>query len=206
MVDGQLRTFGVTDRAILAAFAKIPREKFVEPSFASFAYLDRSVPALKGAGRLLIPPMTLARLIQAAEAQPGDKALEIASGSGYGAAIMAEIGASVIAVETAAASEGLKALLGDESRVHIVIGDLAAGAPARQPYDIILLNGAFETIPDALLEQLAEGGRLVGVDASFPAPKAALFERIGGATSRRTLFDASAPKLEAFQRRPQFAF
>lgn len=206
MVQSQLRTCDVTNQAVLAAFARIPREAFVAPAFASLAYLDRNVPALGARDRLLLAPMTLARLIQAANVQPGEKALDVAGGSGYSAAVLASLGARVVALE---ADEGAiaaaKRLLATEKSIEILAGDLAEGAAAG-PFDVILVNGAFERSPEKLLSQLAEGGRLVGVDASYGAPKAILIEWIDGVTSRRVLFDATAPRLDAFRKMPSFAF
>ena len=205
MVDGQLRTCDVTNQMVLAAFARLPRETFVAPDFASLAYLDRDAPALGARDRLLLAPMTLARLIQAASVQPGEAALDVAGGSGYSAAILANLGARVVALESdAGAVAAARRLLASERSVEIVAGDLAEGAGG--PFDVILINGAFESAPEKLLKLLAEGGRLVGVDASYGAPKAILIERISGQTSRRALFDVTAPRLEAFRKAPSFAF
>ncbi len=206
MVDGQLRTCEVTNQAVLAAFARLARETFVSPDFASFAYLDRDVPALGARDRLLLAPMTLARLIQAANVQPDHVALDVAGGSGYSAAVLASLGARVVALESDAGSvAAARRLLAGERSVAIVAGDLAAGA-AGGPFDTIVINGAFESAPEKLLSLLADGGRLVGVDASYGAPKAILIERISGKTSRRALFDVTAPVLEAFRKAPSFAF
>jgi protein-L-isoaspartate(D-aspartate) O-methyltransferase len=90
--------------------------------------------------------------------------------------------------------------------VETAVGDLAEGVPAKAPFDVILVNGAFESSPDKLIAQLADGGRLVGVDASFPSPKAVIIEKIGDAVSRRTLFDARAPRLAGFAPAAQFVF
>ncbi len=206
MVDGQLRTWDVTDQAVLAAFAQIAREAFVAPAFVSLAYLDRQVPALGASERLLLAPMVLAKLIQAAAVRPGERALDVAGGSGYGASILSNLGAEVVVLESdAGAAAAARTLLAVRASVKVVVGDLAEGAPGR-PFDVIVVNGAFERSPAALLDQLAAGGRLVGVDASFGAPKAVLIERIGAVTSRRILFDATAPILRAFTPSPSFAF
>jgi protein-L-isoaspartate(D-aspartate) O-methyltransferase len=133
-------------------------------------------------------------------------ALDVAGGSGYGAAILAALGAEVTILE---AEEGAVAsartLTPSGATIDFVVGDLAAGVAGRS-FDVILVNGAFEEIPDKLLSQLRDDGRLVGVDASFRSPKAVLIEKVGGVASRRILFDAAAPKLEAFRRAPSFAF
>jgi len=206
MIDSQLRPSGVNDLAVLAAFAEIPREVFVEPSFASLAYVDSDAPALKGGGRMLLAPATLGRLIEGAAPRAGERVLDVAGGSGYGASVLARLGAQVVALETAECGQGAKTLLAGLDGIETVAGDLAAGAPAKAPFDIVLVNGAFEVWPERLIGQLAEGGRLVGLDASFPAPKAVLIEKAGGATSRRTLFDAAGPRLEGFRQPPKFAF
>jgi protein-L-isoaspartate(D-aspartate) O-methyltransferase len=206
MVEGQLRTSGVTDLPLLAAFGATPREAFVEANYASLAYSDGEAPALQGGGRRLMAPTTLARLMQAAKPQPGDRALEVAGGSGYGASLLARLGAHVVALETAEAGQGAKIALAGQVGIELVAGDSASGAPTQAPFDVILVNGAFEMWPEKLVEQLAEGGRLVGVDASFPAAKAVLIEKAGGAATKRLLFDASAPRLEAFRRPSHFAF
>jgi protein-L-isoaspartate(D-aspartate) O-methyltransferase len=206
MVDGQLRTCDVTDLALLAAFDSIPRETFVAPANASLAYLDRQVLALGSNERLLLAPMVLARLIQAAHVRPGDKALDVAGGSGYSALILGALQAQVTALESdEGAFAAAKTLTADSPLVTMVAGPLAEAAPGG-PFDVILVNGAFERSPNELLDQLAPGGRLVGVDGSLGAPKAVLIERIGGESSRRVLFDAAAAKLAAFSLLPTFAF
>ncbi|MGA2043477.1 MAG: protein-L-isoaspartate O-methyltransferase [Roseiarcus sp.] len=206
MVEGQLRACDVTDLAVLAAFGRIPREAFVAPAFASLAYADRQIPALGAHGRALLAPMVLARLVQAAGVRAGDRALDVAGGSGYGAMILAALGAEVVALESDAdAAAQAKALTAGAAGVASVVGDFATPAPGG-PFDLILVNGAFGRSPDELLDQLAAGGRLVGVDSSLGAPKAVLIERVGGVASRRVLFDAAAPNLEAFSPHPSFAF
>jgi protein-L-isoaspartate(D-aspartate) O-methyltransferase len=206
MVDGQLRTCDVTDQAVLSAFARLPRESFVAPAFASLAYLDRDAPALGAHDRLLLAPMALAKLVQAASVRPGDKALDVAGGSGYSAAILASIGAQVVALENdSGAIAAAKALLASESLIEFVSGDLADGVVGRS-FDVILLNGAFDGVPEKLIAQLADNGRFVAVDASSGAPKAVLIEMKGGVPSRRILFGANAVALPAFRRKVGFAF
>jgi protein-L-isoaspartate(D-aspartate) O-methyltransferase len=207
MVDGQLRTFEVTDQAVIAAFNEEPREMFVEPRLASVAYCDGEVPALGGSGRMLLPPMILARLIQALTVRPGEKILDVAGGSGYGAAILARLGASVVALDSdAGAVAAAKAMFGGRPDITHVVGPLGDGVAAKAPFAAILVHGAFQTMPEKLLAQLGDGGRLVGIDASEGAGRAVLVERINGASSRRVLFGASAPALEAFRAPAEFAF
>jgi len=207
MVNGQLRTCDVTDVSVLAAFLDVPRERFVAPSLAKLAYVDRDVPAANSDARGLLAPRTLARLLQAAEIAPGERALDVGGGAGYSAALLQQLGASVVAVESdrPAAQFARQALAGCAG-VEIIDGDLAAGAPGRAPFDVILVNGAFETTPDVLLGQLAAGGRLVGVDAREGAPHGVLIEKLAAGFSERSLFDGAAPLLEAFRRAPRFVF
>ena len=207
MVDGQLRVGGVTDLALLAAFLDTPREAFVAPAQAGLAYLDSDQPSLGSSRRRLLAPLTLARLLQAAMVAPGDRALDVAGGSGYSAAIVERMGASVVALESdAGAADAARRALAGHAGIEVVEGDLASGAQGKGPFDVILVNSAFETRPDALIAQLAEGGRLVGVEARPGAQEAVLIEKSGAGISRRTLFETRVATIEAFRRAPSFAF
>lgn len=207
MVNGQLRVGGVNDQSVLAAFLDTPRESFVAAGQAGFAYLDCDQPALGSSGRRLLAPLTLARLLQAAAVAPGERALDVAGGSGYSAAILEQLGASVVALESdAGAAEAARRALAGHVGIEVVEGDLAAGARGKGPFDVILVNGAFESRPDALIAQLADGGRLVGIEARAGAQEAALIEKSGAGISRRTLFETRAATIEAFRPAPSFAF
>ena len=207
MVNGQLRTGDVVDHEVLAAFLDVPREKFVAPGFAALAYLDRETPALGAKTRRLLPPLTLARMLQAAGVNAGDRALDVGGGSGYGAALLNFMGAKVVALESdpGAAAAAREALSGRENAT-VVEGPLDAGAEPHGPFDVIVVEGAFRVSPDALLAQLADGGRMVGVDAIMGAPQAALYEKRGGGVSRRALFETAADTLDGFQPGVSFAF
>jgi len=207
MVNGQLRTGDVVDHEVLAAFLDVPREKFVAPGFAALAYLDREMPALGTKRRRLLPPLTLARMLQAAGVNAGERALDVGGGSGYGAALLAFMGAKVVALESdpGAAAAAREALSGREN-VTVVEGPLDAGAKPLAPFDVILVEGAFRVSPDALFAQLADRGRLVGIDAIMGAPQAALYEKRAGGVSRRALFETAADTLDGFQPEVSFAF
>jgi protein-L-isoaspartate(D-aspartate) O-methyltransferase len=207
MVNGQLRTGDVVDKEVLAAFLETPRERFVTPALAPLAYLDRETPARGAKRRRLLRPLTLARMLQAAAVTAGDRALDVGGGSGYGAALLDFLGARVVAIESEpGAVAAARELLAGRDRVTIIEGSLEAGAPDRGPFDVIVIEGAFRIQPDALLSQLADGGRLVGVDAVMGASQAALYERKGRAMSRRALFEAGADTLDGFQPAAGFAF
>jgi protein-L-isoaspartate(D-aspartate) O-methyltransferase len=205
MVNGQLRTGGVVDKAVLAAFLETPRQRFVKPEHEALAYLDRELPARGAKARRLLAPMVLARLLQAAGVAAGDRALDVAGGSGYGAAILAAMGAKVVLLESdAGAAERAKVELHD--RVNVIIGQLDTGAAGLGPFDLIVVEGAFGVFPDRLFALLADPGRLVGVDASSAQSQAVIYEKIGGAISRRALFETKADLLDGFQPQVSFAF
>jgi protein-L-isoaspartate(D-aspartate) O-methyltransferase len=210
MVDSQLRPSDVTDQELLAAMLEIPRERFVPAGLAGVAYLDRDLPV--DPKRALLKPMVLARMIQAAGLQTGERVLDVACGTGYSSAILARLSASVTALEDDAdrarrCGEIFAQLtpLGT-GNVVAVGGPLEAGWPAGAPYDVILVNGACETEPHGLIRQLAEGGRLIAVMGTGPIGKATLFRKDHGEIGSRPLFDAAAPALPAFAKAPAFVF
>jgi protein-L-isoaspartate(D-aspartate) O-methyltransferase len=210
MVDSQLRTFDVNDVPLLDAMENIPRERFVLPGQENLAYIDQNIPVSEGAERrFMLSPMVLARMIQALEISPAMKALDIAGGLGYSSAVLAELGAEVVAVESdeamaAAARERLAGM--GAQKVKVVAGSLDQGAPDHAPFDAILINGSVDVDPETLLGQLAEGGRLVCIQGRGRSAKAMLHVRAGNAFGRRSLFDAAAPTLPAFQSEPGFVF
>ena len=199
MVDCQLRTFDVNDNAVLDAFDTVPREAFVPRGREPFAYIDQTLSFGEAGGepRCMPAPMVLARMIQALRIRPGVAALDVASGTGYAAAIMAQLGAQVTALESVPdLAATARAQLG--AKAEVVEGPLAAGAPQRAPFDVILINGRVEVRPQALLDQLKDDGRLVCVMGPHRNAKVTLFVRAGDAFGARPLFDASLPGLDAF--------
>jgi protein-L-isoaspartate(D-aspartate) O-methyltransferase len=146
-------------------------------------------------------------LLQSAAVAPGERVLDVAGGSGYSAALLDCLGASVVAVESdRGALQFAREALAGRAGVEVVEGELASGAPAKGPFDVILVNGAFETTPRALLDQLSSSGRLVGVDARTGSPRGAIIDKSQVGFSERSLFDAKADVLEAFRRTPGFVF
>jgi protein-L-isoaspartate(D-aspartate) O-methyltransferase len=210
MVDGQIRTSDVTDLRVLAAFGEVPRERFVPPRRQALAYLDLDAPLDEAGGaRRLIKPMVLAKLIQAADIGEGDRVLDVACATGYASAILARLAATVVALEEDAAladaAASTLAALGARN-VKVVGGALPAGWPREAPYDVILVNGSAEIVPQALLDQLADGGRLVGVVGRAPIGKGTVYRRSGTHVSAHPEFDAVAPPLPGFAKPPAFVF
>jgi protein-L-isoaspartate(D-aspartate) O-methyltransferase len=209
MVESQIRTNKVRDHRLLDALDEVPREAFVPQERRGIAYNDEDLPL--GGGRYLMEPMVLARLIQAAEVMPGDLVLDAAAGSGYSAAILSHMAATVVALEpdetlAESSSEALGEL--ELDGVVVVKGDLRDGYAKQAPYNVIILAAAVSEVPKALLDQLADGGRLVTVlrdDAQVPG-QAALFRKAGEVVSHRALFDANTPVLPGFERVKGFVF
>lgn len=205
MVDGQVRTADVTDLRIIDAMLATERERFVPPAAAALAYLDLDLPL--GGGRCLLKPMVLAKLIQAADIDPTDHVLDAGCATGYGAAILARVAGSVVALEEDAKLAAFAgAALGGLPNVTMAAGPIVAGWERAAPYDVVLLEGASEVVPQALCRQLKDGGRLLCVYGSGPGAKATLYCRSGDDFGGRPLFDAAAALLPGFARQPVFAF
>jgi len=210
MVDGQVRTADVTDLRLLAAMEDVARERFVPPEQAALAYLDRDVPVSAGGTRpvrYLLKPMVLSKLIQEAAISPADRVLDVGCASGYSSAVLARLAGSVVALEEdRALAAAAERALAEVANVKVVCGPLVTGWPLEEPYDVIVMQGATEVAPDALLRQLKDGGRLVCVFGTGPQRKATLYLRSNGETSGRPFFDAAASLLPGFVRKPAFVF
>jgi protein-L-isoaspartate(D-aspartate) O-methyltransferase len=183
---------------------------FLPPGLRALAYADEDVPL--GNGRYLVEPMVLARLIQTLQPQPEDKALVVASGAGYGSALLARLVKSVVAVESDAGLAGSAEQTIRElgiANVRQVIGRMEDGHAAEGPYDVILIEGAVQHVPATIVAQLAEGGRLGTVIAAASAGVlgvAHLMVKEGGVASGRPIFDAGTPALPGFATPPRFTF
>jgi protein-L-isoaspartate(D-aspartate) O-methyltransferase len=210
MVDGQVRPSDVTDIRILDAMLTVPRELFVPENRRALAYLDLNLDISEGgsAKRFLIQPAVSAKMLQAADIKNTDNVLVAGCATGYTAALVARIAPRVTATETdaehAAMARNVLAQLGQN--VTFRAAAPADGDPANAPYDVIVLDGATEIVPDRLYGQLAEGGRLVGIFAITQPPRACIVTRYHGDFGNRSLFDASVPVLPGLERLPAFVF
>jgi protein-L-isoaspartate(D-aspartate) O-methyltransferase len=208
MVDCQIRTSDVTDLRVIAAFLEVARERFVPAARQAIAYLDRDVP-VNDAGRALLKPMVLAKLVQAAGIAATDHVLDVGCATGYSSAVLGRLAARVVALEEDAAlgaTAGAALAASRAGNVTVVTGALSAGWPGSAPYDAILLQGATEIVPDSLLGQLKEGGRLLAVLGSGPMGKATIWRMAGTRATPQPLFDAAAPLLPGFAKAPAFVF
>ncbi|HXL99892.1 MAG TPA: protein-L-isoaspartate O-methyltransferase [Rhizomicrobium sp.] len=207
MVESQIRANDVTDVRVQAALGAVLRERFVPAVRRGTAYVDAAVELV--AGRYLLEPRSFAKLLQLAEILPGDKVLDVGCATGYSTAVLAKIAQHVIGLEQDAdlvriASDMIPAV--GAANVQVIQGGLAQGYPAGAPYDVILINGAVEQVPEALLAQLAEGGRLVTVIQQGAQGRATVFLRQDGHVGHRAAFDAAAPILAGFRQPAGFVF
>lgn len=207
MVDGQVRPSDVTAYPIIAAMLAVPREDYVPASLRSVAYLGEHIPLL--ANRVVLDPRVFAKLLDVLHVGPRDLVLDIGCGLGYSTAVLAHMAEAVIAVEEDAklaqdAEAGLSAHGVDNALVHH--GALASGCAEHGPYDAILLEGAIETLPEAIEAQLKHGGRIAAifVDGGFGQARIGTKTDVGIAWRR--VFDASAPVLPGFERAKAFEF
>ncbi len=208
MVEGQLRTNRVTDSRLLAVLSDLPRQIFVPPGLASVAYVDESLKIAPD--RYLLEPLALSRLVQEAGIEPGDKTLVIGAGTGYSTAVVANLAASVVALECdPELARRAKANLADLAIANatVVQGPLEQGWAAGALYDVILIDGMIAKLPALIAGQLADHGRLVTIRSQEGRCGAGmLYCKLGGPVSGRVLFDATAPYLPGFAPEPAFAF
>jgi protein-L-isoaspartate(D-aspartate) O-methyltransferase len=207
MVDGQVRTADVTDLDLIAAMQTVPRERFVPAALAEQAYRDGDIAI--GGGRVLLKPMVLAKLIQAAQVGSASHVLDVGCGTGYSSAVLARVAGSVVALEQDEAlaqhAKATLAAIGGGS-VTVATAPLTAGWPAAAPYDVILLNGATEVVPEVLGGQLKPDGRLACIFGRGPIGKAMIYRLAEGHLVGRPVFDAAAPLLPGFVAAPAFVF
>jgi protein-L-isoaspartate(D-aspartate) O-methyltransferase len=213
MVDSQIRTADVTHRPLIAAIEELPREKFLPEAVKPFAYSDQhlSVGRIEASGeeRYSLCPILIARMVQAVDPVQGAKVLHVACGTGYASGIFAKLGADVVALdEDAGIIASAQAALASTgiSGAKAIVGPLSEGTVANSPFDVIFIEGAYEREPTNLVAQLAEGGRIIGVEGTGRAGQVMLQVKTGGVLTGRAVFDASAPLLARFAAEPEFAF
>ncbi|TYC50378.1 protein-L-isoaspartate O-methyltransferase [Rhodobacterales bacterium] len=210
MVDTQLRTNDVTDHRILDAMEVVPRERFVPASKKAVAYIDEDLPiGSSGSGRVLMKPHIFGKLVQLAAIREDEIVLVVGAGTGYSAAVISKLAASVVALEEneelAKTASEILIDLGIENAV-VVDGPLVKGYPAEGPYDVVLVDGAVEVVPDALKNQLKPDGRMAVIEGQGGAGVARLYQKSGETASARFGFNASVTLLPEFRKADEFEF
>jgi protein-L-isoaspartate(D-aspartate) O-methyltransferase len=200
MVENQLRPQGVTDARVLIAMGEIERERFLPAHTRPLAYVDRAVAI--GSGRFLPAPAVLGQLLTQMMAQPGERALVVGAGTGYSAAVLAHMGLDVVALEC----PGELAAQAREAGLTVAEGPLEAGYRKGAPYQQILIDGAVEYIPEAIVEQLADGGRLGTALADRGITRLIVGRKAGIAFGYLSVGDAGVPLLPGFSRPKAFTF
>lgn len=210
MVDSQILPNKVTDPRIIDSMATLPRESFVPENRRSTSYVDEALSV--GDNRYLMEPMVVARLLQLAEPGEEDLALIIGCATGYTAAVLAGmIGTAVVVESNAAMAENASQILSDLGidNVAVMEGALIEGYPKQGPYDVIVFDGAVPEVPQAIIDQLAEGGRLVAVVGGGDDKTmghVVIMTRYHGVVSSTDMFQAGTPMLPGFETSAGFSF
>jgi protein-L-isoaspartate(D-aspartate) O-methyltransferase len=199
MVDTQVRPSDVTKFPIIDAMLTVPRELYVPEGKREAAYMGENLELV--AGRVMLEARTLAKLLDALNIQPGELVLDLGAGLGYSTAVIARLAEAVIGVEEDAtlAADAQKRLAEENvDNAHILAGPLRAGSTKHGPYDVIMIEGAVEVVPDAIVAQLKDGGRIGCLFMEGALGVARIGWKQGGTISWRFLFNASAPVLPGF--------
>ncbi len=205
MVDTQVRPADVTKFPIIDAMLSVPREAFLPRSLREAAYIGENIDL--GGGRVMLEPRTLAKMLDVLDVQANELVLDLGCGYGYSAAVIARMAEAVVAVEDqdALRSEA-QSVLAEQSADNVIVqeGLLAAGAQEHGPFDVILIEGAVEHLPDTLLQQLKEGGRIACLFAEGALGVVRIGYKLDGQMSWRFAFNAGAPVLAGFERHAAF--
>ncbi|WEX07228.1 protein-L-isoaspartate O-methyltransferase [Chelativorans sp. AA-79] len=213
MIEGQLRTQDVTSVPLIQAVREIPREVFVPGRRKSLAYMDEDLEVAAASGespaRYLMEPARFGKMVQLAAIKPSDLVLDIGCATGYSTAVLSKIASFVVALECdPSLAETASSLLAELDCVNttVVTGPLEKGHVEEAPYDVIFIGGAVDYVPDSLLDQLAEGGRLVVVIGQGNAARVHFFVKEDGVVSSRTEFNAAVKPLPGFKLEKGFVF
>ena len=205
MVDTQVRPSDVTKFPVIDAMLAVPREVYVPPERREAAYVGENLTLAPG--RVMLDPRTLAKMLDALDLLPSEAVLDIGCGLGYSSAVTARMAAAVVAVEeNPAMADEAEATLAAQGvdNASVVTGPLAEGAPRHGPYDVILIQGGVETVPQAILDQLRPGGRIAALFMNGPLGVVRIAHSSASGLSWRDVFHAAAPVLPGFSRQKAF--
>ncbi len=206
MVDTQVRPSDVTKFPIIQAMLTVPREEFVPAARREAAYMGENIDL--GTGRVVLEPRTFAKMLDVLDIQPDEMVLDVGTGLGYSAAILSRLAEAVVAVEADSAWAGeAEAGLSDAGadNVAVVEAPLAEGAPQHGPYNAIVIQGGVEEVPETLLRQLRDGGRIAALFMDGALGVCRIGYKSDGRISWRDAFNAAAPVLPGFTRDRAFA-
>lgn len=212
MINGQITTGDVNDDTVLEALSSVERELFVPDALRNVAYVDDDLSL--GNGRFLIEPLVFARMLKHARIQKTETVLDVGCATGYSSAVLSKLAQGVIALEEdRGLADKAKTLLASYPNVFVAEGPLVKGSSRQSPYDVIFIEGAIEVLPDAIAEQLAEGGRLLVIERVEEAKTAysglgrlVEYKKIKNALYKTVILDANAVLIPAFKKPPAFKF
>lgn len=208
MIEQQIRPWEVLDQNVLSLLAVVRREDFVPPAYRALAFVDTEVPLPEG--QCMLAPKVEARLLQDLRLQRHERVLEVGTGSGFMAALLAHQAQQVLSLElrpTLAAMARANLQRAGIGNVTVREADGAKPAADEAPFDAIVLSGSVAEVPPSMLERLKLGGRLIGIEGHEPVMRAVLITRVSAQQFRRVeLFDTVAPRLEGFGEPSRFAF
>jgi len=212
MIEQQIRPWNVLDAGVLELLSQVRREDFVPPAHKALAFVDMELPLRAGgeAGQCMLAPKVEARMLQDLAVQKHEKVLEIGTGSGYMAALLAQRAQRVISLEIEPELVAMARANLQRAGIHnaeVRQGDGAHGVPVEGPFDVIVLSGSVADVPHTLLAHLKRGGRLIAIVGEAPVMRATLITRIGEAEYRTSQgWDTVAPRLLNFPEQPRFNF
>jgi protein-L-isoaspartate(D-aspartate) O-methyltransferase len=208
MIEQQIRPWDVLDSKILELMAAIPREAFVPAGYEGLAYADTEIPL--GRGQVMLSPKVVGRMLQAANIDPLDIALEVGTGSGYQTALLARGCRQVFSIDIDARNSAQARKNIDSQGINnatLEVGDAARGWDQSAPYDVIIINGSLPVLPETFQKSLNRGGRLVAIVGDAPVMEAILITRTGdNEWSRESLFETSIPPLINASQPQRFTF
>lgn len=207
MVDTQVRPSDVTKFPIIDAMLHVPREQFVPSSQREAAYMGDNIEL--GGGRVILDPRTLAKMLDALDIQQNDLVLDVGCNYGYSSAVIARLAEAVVALESDSGMAGeAQQSLSDANADNVVVqtGELVEGAPEHAPFDVIVVQGGVVRLPDGLLEQLKDQGRIAALFMDEALGEVRIGYKIDDQINWRRAFNAGAPILPGFEKQAVFAF